>query len=409
MNHSTDESQERFFETGRAELLRRLPWLNLFCCFRLAISPWRLAIGAAAAILLASGQAAIDMLPFAPDDNLTVQSSRWPWERPTIAPANMLDSPAELFAAPSGILRAACGQTSTMLNPIATIVEPGAQLFRMGNGFPEVAYAWTCLLYALAVWSLFGGAIARSAAVAIARDGCPHPQSCLDYSRGRFVSFMGAPLLPLIAILLLWIPCAAVGLLGRIPVAGETVVAWLWFVPLACGVALAFVLAVIAAGWPLMVCTVATEGSDAFDGLSRAYDYVLNRPWYAAWLVLLALVYGSASIFFVEHILKFGSHLADWAAATGMSTPSVVTLAERSPDGANGVATMFWRQSVSVLGWGFVYSFFWSAATMIYLLLRQSLDGTPLNDVAGLDQQPAADTPPLVGMAAAEAREQSAE
>ena len=34
----------------------------------------------------------------------------------------------------------------------------------------------------------------------------------------------------------------------------------------------------LAAGWPLMWPTISSEGTDAFDALSRSYAYVYQRP-----------------------------------------------------------------------------------------------------------------------------------
>jgi hypothetical protein len=64
-------------------------------------------------------------------------------------------------------------------------------------------------------------------------------------------------------------------------------------------------------------------------------------------------------------------------------------------------ASAFWMQALALLLWGFVYSFFWSSATIIYFLLRKSADGMPVDLVyvpgAGKTQGL-----PLVGIPAAE-------
>ncbi len=47
-------------------------------------------------------------------------------------------------------------------------------------------------------------------------------------------------------------------------------------------------------------------------------------------------------------------------------------------------AAMFhdgWLLVVWLLAYGWVYSYFWSAAAQIYLLLRQDVDGTPWDDI----------------------------
>ncbi len=45
-----------------------------------------------------------------------------------------------------------------------------------------------------------------------------------------------------------------------------------------------------------------------------------------------------------------------------------------------------------------IYSYFWTAATTVYLLLRRDVDGTPLNVIGGTDAQtvpPTAVAPPV--------------
>jgi hypothetical protein len=55
----------------------------------------------------------------------------------------------------------------------------------------------------------------------------------------------------------------------------------------------------------------------------------------------------------------------------------------------------------------FAHSFFWVAATIMFLLLRKSVDATPLDQLTE-DRQSTLGELPIVGMAAAERREQEA-
>ena len=50
----------------------------------------------------------------------------------------------------------------------------------------------------------------------------------------------------------------------------------------------------------------------------------------------------------------------------------------------------------------FVYSYFWSASTIIYFLLRQSDDATDLDEVYLPDEQERDELLPLVGVAASD-------
>jgi hypothetical protein len=418
----TQQPEEQFYPYSRARLLRWLPILHLFRAFRLAIDPRKILLGAAAAVLLAAGEWALDQTPLAPPienealAELLGSDVEWPWNRrivdgvvPPRAFEGMLSDP---FRALTGSIR----EGFDLLDPLRTIVEPGARLFARGNSWPDVAYAWTRLLFGLAVWSFFGGAIARIAAVQFALHRGPTLREAVAYTGRRLGATMSAPLLPIVFVGLFWLICCVVGLVGRIGAVGEAAAGILWFLPLLCGLALAVILLFIAAGWPLMVCTVSAEGTDGFDGLSRSYDYLLNRPWYALGLTLTMLVYGSLAIVFVSGVATIGTHLAEWGVSSGMGDAAVNELTSGRPSTFdNGIsisgtietsavgrtAAAFWMQALALLLWGFVHSFFWSSATIIYFLLRKSADGMPLDRVyvPGAGATPGL---PLVGIPAAE-------
>lgn len=417
----TQPLEEQFYPNPRAEALRRWPCLQLFRAFRLAIDPRKMLLGAVAAVLLAGGQLLLDRSPLAPTASEDGQPAAavWPWERPIVAPGMpgetfelMLDEP---FAAVSrSVLHG-----PVLLEAVRTVVGPGRRLFMTGNTWPDVAYLWTQLLFSLAVWSVCGGAMARIAALQFAHGRGPSLREAVGYSVKRCSSAFSAPLLPLVFIAVLWLICVVVGLIGRIPGIGEAAAGVLWIVPLLCGIALAVMLLFIAAGWPLMVCTVSVEGTDGFDGLSRAYDYLLSRPWYALGLLLGMLVYGSVAVVFVMGVATIGVHLAEWGVSTGMNDTVVQGLTSGSPPVLEAdsvvpaasetslfgsVAVTFWLQLLALLLWGFVHSFFWSSATIIYFLLRQSADAMPLDRVY-VPSEPGRGGPPVVGIPAAERAE----
>ena len=72
-------------------------------------------------------------------------------------------------------------------------------------------------------------------------------------------------------------------------------------------------------------------------------------------------------------------------------------------------AVRFWERVVELLVVGFVVSYFWTAVTIVYFLLRKSVDAMPLDAVAQAESATDNDSPslPLVGVAAAQQREQT--
>ncbi|HID23706.1 MAG TPA: hypothetical protein EYP14_15095 [Planctomycetaceae bacterium] len=258
------------------------------------------------------------------------------------------------------------------------------------------------MLWALCVWGVFAGAIARLAATQFAIDERLSLTTALDFSLRRFPSYMAAVLLPLVGVGFFWLACLIGGLVGRIPFFGDIFVGVLWFLPLLAGLLMALILVGVAVGWPLMIVAISTEGSDGFDGLSRAYSYVYNRPWYYLFLGVLMLVYGAAVIFVVWLVACLLAYLAGWSVASGLGSEKMRVLLQAAPallggkellpgptisEVATGTATIgivtvgLWLRVVSLATVGFVFSFFWTAMTVIYFLLRKSDDDTDFDEV----------------------------
>ena len=53
---------------------------------------------------------------------------------------------------------------------------------------------------------------------------------------------------------------------------------------------------------------------------------------------------------------------------------------------AGATLIAFWAGCVHLLVLGFVYSYFWTASSAIYLLLRRDVDGTDMDEVYVVEQ-----------------------
>jgi len=287
---------------------------------------------------------------------------------------------------------------SVVLSPLRSVTDPAAELFRTDHTWSDIAYAWTRLLWALCIWSIFGGAIARVAARQFACDERVTLTQALRFAVPKFLSYISAPLMPVAGLGFFWLLCVLGGLvLGWIPVVGDPIIGVLWFLPLIAAFLMALMLVGVAVGWPLMIAAISTEGSDGFDGLSRAYSYVYNRPWYYLFLAALAIVYGAAVIFVIWLFASLIVYLAGWSVASGLGLERTAELLSANPEllggsqlltspegAASSVATVAagtWTRVISLVTVGFVYSYFWTAMTVIYFLLRKSDDDTDLNEV----------------------------
>ena len=73
-------------------------------------------------------------------------------------------------------------------------------------------------LYFLCVWSIFGGAIARIAAVHVARDEKISIRQALRFSTNKFLSFLSAPIIPLLIVVAVGLVIAVGGIPWEYPV-----------------------------------------------------------------------------------------------------------------------------------------------------------------------------------------------
>jgi hypothetical protein len=180
---------------------------------------------------------------------------------------------------------------------------------------------------------------------------------------------IGAPLTPMLAVAIFAGFSALFGAACRVPWGIGAAIAWtLGFVPLLLGLLMALILVGLAIGWPLMHVTVAAEGEDAPDALSRSYSYVNQRLARYAAHIVASLAIGGISLGLLILMARLVLALADWG--VGLGTSDV-------PEAAH----LFWIRVVDLIVHGWVYSYFWSAASVIYLILRRDVDGTPWHDV----------------------------
>jgi hypothetical protein len=265
------------------------------------------------------------------------------------------------------------------------------------------------MLYCLALYAVIGGALCRMAALQFARDERIGAWRALQYSLGKFGSYFTAPLIPVGIIVFVAIFIFLGGLLGAIPVAGEILAPILMGLALFGGFVIALVTVGLMAGYNLMYPTIAVEGSDSFDAISRAFSYIFARPWRMGFYSLVAAVYGGICYAFVRvfaWLLLLSVHVAagagmnwDTSSITGpvgirgkldaiWPTPTLgdlqpsINWATLNWSECFGAAVIWiWAALVVGLVLAFVMSFFYSANTVIYCLLRKKVDDTDLEDI----------------------------
>ena len=261
---------------------------------------------------------------------------------------------------------------------------------------------------ALAAMSLSGGAICRIAALQFAQGEKPGLGESIQFGRKKFYSFLTAPITPVGIVAVIGLTIVLLGLLGNIPILGELSVGL--FLPFALiSAALIAVIAIGAlAGFNLMFPAIAYEDSDCFDAISRSFSYVYAKPWLMGFYTVTATVYGAICYAFVRffaflllwitrQFLEFGFLSTNEKLANIWPEPAFTNFlgsATATPTNWSTSAGSFlihvWVLVVVGLMVSFLISFYFSANTIIYALMRNRVDKTTLDEIyTGSDEMAA--------------------
>jgi hypothetical protein len=370
-------------DPGGLSPLRLFPWLRVFRAIRIATDTKKLILSTLGLVLLDAGWSVIDR--FVPDAEETTPSIRW---KPL----------ATIALRPESIGSAVSSAFALVADPPRTLAAPLVALF---DPRPAPGTFWQALLggiWAVLVWGIIGGAIARIALVKLATGERVGVWTSLCFSLKQWTGMVGAPLSPLVGAAVVAVPCAVMGALYRIPGgATATALGALAFLPLLAGLIMAIILIGLAAGWPLMPVAIAAECEDGFDAISRSYAYVYQRSGHYAAYVGLAWVLGTIGLFVVAVFTRVTLDLALWALSFGAPDDRLFALFLADPGAPTTTATrihQFWITIVGLLAYGWVYSYFWTATAIIYVLLRHEVDGASFDDIAQVGLREDLSTPP---------------
>lgn len=357
----------------------------------------------------------------------------WPWfeergRNPYLLVTDSISDAGNKKTDTRGLGHAFLDQVLVLFEPLAKLLSPVAYFFSpQAGGFRNRTYLILVTLWAIAVWGFFGGAISRIAVVQAARNEKVPLTEALAFVRQRFISYFSAPVMPLVLVLVVILLLAIFGtVVGWIPWVGEILFAGLlWPLVIIAGLVMAVVLVGLI-GWPLMNPTISAEGSDSFDALSRSYSYVFQKPWHYLWYSVVSLLYGAALVFFVGFMGSLIVYLGSLGFSQAPGLVSDDAKSDRSPaylfqyaptsfgwrdlllhenphatlqrDGhyylnedyksamsipnyIGGFLVSAWIWLVFMLVLGFGYSYFWTASSIIYLLMRNRVDETDTDEV----------------------------
>jgi hypothetical protein len=161
-----------------------------------------------------------------------------------------------------------------------------------------------------------------------------------------------------------------------------------------------------------MFPAIAYEGTDSFGAMNNSFCYIYKKPWRMAFYTAIAAVYGAICYAFVRFFvflllwithqsMQFGSKLvssisslfnkeSDVLSKFGAIWPepsfqNLFGVAIAEPVGGMQIFTFY---VMHVIIWifvlllaSFIMSFYFSANSIIYALMRNQVDNTPMNDI----------------------------
>jgi hypothetical protein len=360
---------------------------HIFRSFRMAIQPSKLALAFAALTAIYLTGWLLDLSrtllhsTSAASTDTGVFSALWSF------------ADAEIQAVIAPILAFDIGRFGqSLLNTIHRWAEAVAWMFKH-----HPVHSIVVLAVALVALSLAGGAICRIAAVEFARDVRPGLGQAWRFAKRKLVNLIAAPITPLVIALLLGLPIILLGALGNIPYAGELLTGLLLPLALILAPFIAVVLIGTAAGLSLMFPAIAYEDSDAFDAIGRSFSHVYTRPWRLGFYALTAAVYGAICYVFVRllaFLLLWVTHgflqigLRDEKLQAIWPQPTFNNLLGTTA--AEPETWSLWLGAFLIRVWvlvviglmiSFLISFYFTAGTIIYALMRNRVDGTPLDEI----------------------------
>lgn len=360
-----------------------LPWWLLVRAAGAAFAPAVILLAAFGALAVWAGWSIADQLgipgpaPAAVSDQLV----------PSTADADAVAETAALVPSRRALpwlRRLAARLPATAAEVVGLVAVP----FRASATLGEMGGALARLGWFVLAWAIFGTAITREVALKLSGEETPGFVGAVVYGSRKWLPVFNSVIFVLVGIALLSLPGAVLGLLMRTDW-GVAIAGVVWPLVLAGALVLAILAIGVTAGWPLMVACVGVERGDSFQAISTAFSYLYQRPLHVAFYGAVALIVAVPALAAAGVFADATSGLAMWATSFGMghdrTSEILIGLGATGADTGGeswGVrAIAFWHRGLETLLSSFGWGYFWSIVTAAYLLLRQDVDGTELDEV----------------------------
>ncbi len=381
------------------------PWLNLYRSLWIAVGPRMLLLATVAILITETGWALFSVvLTPAPSPPAVEGAPTAP--RPFVGLTSLVpDAPGlpspEEFAPGAAAPGSLYGRgAEPVLGSWEHLSRPARQIF--ASPPPNLArftLLLMCTVWAVAVWSFFGGAMTRVAAVRLATQEQVSLGEMFRFAARRWQHYFFAPIGTLLAALALAGLMAIGGLLLQLNW-GVLLAGVFWWLALGLGLGLTILAIGLLLGWPLLWPSISADGSDGFGAIGNAFSFAFQRPLHFAFYLAVAALLGSFGWLLVSNLAASVVYFTYWAAGLGGGHERLVAVMEGSGSlggvgQAGAVVIHFFCQCVKLVAVGFLYSYFWTAATAVYFLLRRDVDGAEMDEVFREEEEDADALPPL--------------
>jgi len=231
------------------------------------------------------------------------------------------------------------------------------------------------VIWAWVVFSWAGIIISRMTALRLANKPS-NPDAALRFCARRLLSFIP----PIIVCSFLWlIPVGIIFLVGKlslIPLWGKAIGVLCYPICLLLAFMSVLVLIGTVAGLPMMTATICVENTGCSDAVTSAWAFVFSKPWRYLFYWAVAFVHCAVNLF-----IAFGTVYVTHgilALARGSANPFEPLqhfIPDTTPFGMVKFLLLFLFVSYAV-------SYYFTARTGIYMLMRKAVDGVELTEIA---------------------------
>ena len=285
-------------------------------------------------------------------------------------------------------------------------VAPFRNLFRRDISIRKFGYFFFGAIWTLALWSFVGIAICRVSLSRLTRNEFLPMDDAFEFAMSKWTTALTAIGAPLISVAILCLPLALLGLLMMFDI-GLMFVGLAWILVVLGAILMGLLLFGLMFSWPMMICSVACEGQNAFDAMTRSYAYACQRPLHYLFYAIVAILFGGVCWIIIGQLTDMIIDLTWWSTSWGanFSTDRISALIDPAtvPEAQAETQTHYigrnaiglWMGLVKSLATAFLYGMFWCMASAIYLLLRKDVDETETDEIFISEEQRTYQLPPL--------------